>query len=151
MAQAKVAQRKAGTAVRQKGAPAKEPPKWTHGTFFWNELGTHDVERAKRFYAETLGWSFEAMPMPDRTYWIVKSGDQEMVAGIFDLSGPEYEKVPEHWMGYIAVDDIDARLKKAVAAGATIIRPPFDIPGVGRMAILNEPRGAMIAWMTPAS
>ena len=26
-----------------------------HGTFVWNELHTRDVERAKRFYGETLG------------------------------------------------------------------------------------------------
>ena len=27
----------------------------SHGTFYWNELMTRDVERAKTFYAETLG------------------------------------------------------------------------------------------------
>ena len=35
-------------------------------------------------------------------------------AGIFDISSPDFENVPESWMSYIAVDDVDARVKKAV-------------------------------------
>ncbi len=48
---------------------------WTHGAFYWNELMTRDAERDKKFYADTLGWSFDAMPTPDGgTYWIAKGG-----------------------------------------------------------------------------
>ncbi len=122
-----------------------------HGTFYWNELLARDVESAKTFYAETMGWTFEAMPMPDGgTYWLAKMGD-EPVGGIFDISGRDYEGVPESWMPYIAVDDVEARVKKAVKAGATVMKPIFDVPGVGRIAILKEPGGAGIGWMTPAS
>ena len=123
-----------------------------HGTFCWNELMTRDVERAKKFYTDTIGWSFEGMPMPGGggTYWIAKMGDQP-VAGIFDISSPEFGPVPESWMAYIAVDDVDARVKKALAAGAKQMKPTFDVPGVGRIAILMEPGGAGIGWMTPAS
>ena len=120
-----------------------------HGTFYWNELMTRNVERAKKFYAQTIGWSFDAMPMPDgNTYWLAKI-DGEPVAGIFDISGPEYGQVPESWMAYLAVDDVDARVQKAVKAGAKLMKPAFDVPGVGRIAILMEPGGAGIGWMTP--
>jgi uncharacterized protein len=124
----------------------------THGRFYWNELMTRDVERAKKFYADTLGWSFEGMPMPGGggTYWLAKAGG-EAVAGIFDISAPEFGPVPESWMAYIAVDDVDARVKKATAAGARLMKPIFDVPGVGRIAILMEPGGAGIGWMTPAN
>ena len=120
-----------------------------HGHFHWNELMTRDVEKAKKFYADTLGWSFEGMPMPDGTYWIA-SADGEPVAGIFDISGAEYKDVDESWMSYIAVDDVDARLRKAMQAGARVMKEPFDVPGVGRIAILTEPGGAGIGWVTPA-
>jgi uncharacterized protein len=123
----------------------------SHGAFYWNELMTRDVERAKRFYAETMGWSFDAMPMGGgSTYWVAKMGG-EPVAGIFDISGPEYGPVPESWMPYIAVDDVDARATKAVKTGAKIMKPAFDVPGVGRIVILMEPGGAGVGWMTPAS
>ena len=85
---------------------------WSHGHFYWNELMTRDVERAKKFYADTVGWSFEAMPMPDGTYWVAKMGD-EPVGGLFPTQRPQFDGVPESWMSYIAVDDVDARVKKA--------------------------------------
>jgi predicted enzyme related to lactoylglutathione lyase len=124
---------------------------WSHGKFYWNELMAHDVARAKKFYAETIGWSFDAMPMAEGwTYWIAKMGD-EPVGGIFELKGPEFAAMPEGWMSYIAVDDVDARVKKATSAGASVMRPAFDVPGVGRIVILREPGGAGVAWMTPAN
>jgi len=120
-----------------------------HGKIVWNELNTHDVEGAKRFLGATLGWMFEASPMPNFTYWIIKKGD-ERIGGIFDLNSDAMcNGVPEHWLTYIAVDDVDARLKAALAAGAIEGRPPQDIPGVGRMAVLQQPGGAMVAWLTP--
>ena len=124
----------------------------SHGTFYWNELMTRDVEGAKTFYAGTLGWSFDAMPMPGGggTYWVAKMGE-EPVGGILDISAPEFGPVPESWMAYIAVDDVDARVKKAVQAGAKLMKPAFDIPGIGRIAILTQPDGAGIGWMTPAA
>ncbi len=121
-----------------------------HGTFFWNELTTAKVKPAKEFYEKTLGWKFEGMPMPTGgTYWIAKAGDKS-VGGIFDTAGTDMASMPEFWMAYIAVDDVDKRVAKAKKAGATIVREPFDVPGVGRIAILKQPGGAGIGWMTPA-
>ena len=125
------------------------PQPCTHGHFYWNELMTRDAERDKAFYAETLGWSFAGMPMPDGTYWVAKVGDVP-VGGLFPIGGPQFAGVPEGWMSYIAVDDVDARVKKAQAKGATLMKPIFDVPGVGRIAVLREPGGAGIGWMTPA-
>jgi predicted enzyme related to lactoylglutathione lyase len=120
-----------------------------HGHFCWNELVTHDVEKAKSFYAATMGWSFDAMPGPNGgTYWIVKLGDRR-IGGMFPLEGAECAEVPEGWLPYIAVDDVDARVKKAQGAGAKLMRPLFDVPGIGRIAILKEPGGAGIGWITP--
>jgi predicted enzyme related to lactoylglutathione lyase len=122
----------------------------SHGTFHWNELMARDVAGAKKFYADTIGWSYDGMPMPGGgTYWLAKIGDQP-VAGIFDINGPDYQGVPENWMPYIAVDNVDARVKKAVAAGARVMKPAFEVPGVGRIVILMEPGGAAVGWITPA-
>jgi uncharacterized protein len=123
---------------------------WSHGHFHWNELMTRNPEQAKSFYGATVGWTFEAMPMPDGTYWVAKLGD-DAVAGIFPLSAPRFDGVPEQWMAYLAVDNVDQRVNKATAAGATLMRPLFDVPGVGRIAILREPGGAGVGWMTPAT
>lgn len=122
---------------------------WSHGSFYWNELMSWNVEGAKRFYAETLGWSYIPMEMPDGTYWVIKCGETT-VGGMFGLSEPHFAGVPESWMAYIAVDDIDARIATATAAGGTLMRPAFDVQGVGRIGIIREPGGAGIGWITPA-
>ena len=85
----------------------------SHGHFHWNELATRDVEKAKKFYADTLGWTYEGMPMPEGTYWVASAGG-EPVAGIVDAGS---DGTPESWMSYIAVDDVDARAKKGGASG----------------------------------
>ncbi len=121
-----------------------------HGTFYWNELMTRDVEGAKAFFAATLGWTFDAMPMPGFTYHVAKSGDQA-VGGIMDMAGMAPDDVPPHWMSYIDVDDVDARVAKAKAAGAEVMAEPFDVAGVGRIAIVKDPTGAVVGWITPAS
>jgi predicted enzyme related to lactoylglutathione lyase len=119
-----------------------------HGNFYWNELMTRDAGKAKRFYGDVIGWSFEGMDMPDGMYWVAKMGDKP-VGGLFPLNDPKFDGVPESWMSYLAVDDVDARVKNAVAAGAKLMRPIFDVPAVGRIAMLTEPGGAGIGWITP--
>jgi len=125
---------------------------WTHGTFYWNELMTHDSELARRFYHHTIGWTFDAMPMPGGgTYWIAKVGGDRPAGGIFEMKDPHFKNIPEHWLAYIAVDDVDKRVAMALEQGATAIRMPFDIEGVGRIAILHEPGNAAIGMITPVS
>ena len=88
------------------------PHEWSHGRFYWNELMTRDAEKAKKFYSSTVGWTFDPMPMPDGTYWVAKMGG-DYVGGLFPLTSPQFDGVPESWMSYLAVDDVDARVKKA--------------------------------------
>ena len=121
-----------------------------HGTFHWNELMTRDPKRAREFYGTTLGWTFDTMPMPGgQTYYVAKQGDKP-VGGLFEMIGADFANVPTHWFAYIEVDDVDRRVAAATKAGAKLQRPIFDVPGVGRIAIIQDPTGAHVGWMTPA-
>lgn len=121
----------------------------SHGTFHWNERLTRDAESIKTFYQDTIGWTFDSMPTPDgKAYWIA-TVDGKQVGGIFSIDAPEFDGVSEAWMSYLAVDDVDARITKAVKAGAKLMRPIFNVPEVGRIAMLKEPGGAGIGWITP--
>ncbi len=122
----------------------------THGTVHWTELNSHDVEKAKAYYARVCGWEYDAMPMAEGTYHIAKLGEQ-MVAGLFDLAVmPEMKDLPSHWLTYLAVDDVDAAAKETEAMGGNIIRAPWDVEGVGRIAIVSDPSGAALGLMTPS-
>ena len=121
------------------------------GAFHWNELMTRDVRKAKDFYAKTLGWTYDDVPMGDMygMYSMIKLGEQ-MIGGMFEMKGPMFEGQPDHWMPYIAVADVDALMKKVKDAGGTVVREPWDIPGVGRTALVTDAGGAMTGWMVPA-
>lgn len=121
-----------------------------HGTFYWNELNTHAPEKAREFYSKVIGWQFEEMPMPHGGAYLIAKQDGKPVAGVFPMSGPDFEGMPSHWLSYLAVDNVDQRLAAAKQAGAQVIREPFDVEGVGRIAILKDAAGAGIGWMTPA-
>lgn len=118
----------------------------THGAFSWSELQTNDVERAKAFYTEVVGWEIEEMEMPVGKYTVLKAGGQP-VGGIMQTPA-EAGDAPPHWGTFVTVDDVDARTEKARAAGASIMMPPMDIPGVGRFSVLQDPTGASIALIT---
>lgn len=108
---------------------------------------TTDVEKAKAFYAATVGWQIDAMPMPNGTYWIAKV-DGKPVAGMMTMQGLP-AGTPPHWFAYLEVDDVDARVKAMAANGGKVMRPPFDIPDVGRIAIIADATGAALGLMTP--
>jgi len=52
---------------------------------------TRDVEGAKAFYGEMVGWRFEAMPVEGGTYWVCQDGE-EPVGGILDISAARFER-----------------------------------------------------------
>jgi predicted enzyme related to lactoylglutathione lyase len=121
-----------------------------HGAVHWNELNTRDAKKAKEFYKKTLGWGYDDMPMGEMgTYTIIKSGDK-MIGGIWEMKGPTFDGVPENWFTYFAVDDIDKMMKKVKDAGGSVVREPWDVPTVGRIAIIKDSNGAPQGWMTPA-
>jgi uncharacterized protein len=119
-----------------------------HGAFMWNELMTADVEKAKSFYAKTVGWTIEEMKMPTGSYWIAKAGGTP-VAGMMNMTGVVSPGTPPHWFSYLEVDDVDRRAKDVETNGGKVHRPPFDIPDVGRIAIVADATGAMLGLMTP--
>jgi len=53
------------------------------------------------------------------------------------------------WLGYVHVPDVDASIGEIEAAGGALSMPATDIPGVGRIAMVNDPQGAPFYVMTP--
>ena len=102
-----------------------------HGTFFWNELMTWSVDKAKDFYGETLGWQYESHPMADGGIYTLCKAGEAAAAGIFEMKpGTGFDGVPDHWF-------------------SEIMRPAFDVPDVGRFAVVKDGAGAFIGWVTP--
>lgn len=119
-----------------------------HGHFAWAELNAHDPEGARRFCEILFNWTWEATAVADDSpYWVARCGG-ERAAGLFPLTAAQFMQVPDHWMSYLAVDDVDERAARVTAAGGTLIRAPWTVPGVGRLALLRLPGGAVMGLMT---
>ena len=120
-----------------------EKPLFTRGRFVWNDLMAKDPARARTFYSELMAWTVEEVDMgPMGKYPMLKNKGVGL-AGIMPLTGMPAE-VPSHWVQYVSVDDVDAACAQAPKLGGKVVVPAFDIPNVGRTALLQDPGGAVL-------
>jgi uncharacterized protein len=117
----------------------------TQGAFSWNELTTNDPAAAAEFYGGLLGWAVETMDMGGGPYRVVKVGDTA-VGGIMSVP-PDAPPMPPHWGCYVTVQDLAATLARCSALGGKVIVPAMEIPHVGRMAVIQDPQGALLNLM----
>ena len=106
------------------------------GSFCWPERGTGDLERTCAFYAGLFGWTYEEVPSAGGTYRFARLGG-DRVAGVLRLP----QGAPR-WNSYVRVAETDASAARAEALGGRLLAGPFEVPGVGRMAFLEDPGGA---------
>ncbi len=117
----------------------------SHGRFVWYELITTDVEAAKAFYAEVVGWGTQDASMPGMAYTLFTAGGTS-VSGLMGL--PEDARTlgfNPGWLGYVGVDDVDAAAERIERLGGTVQVPPKDIPNVSRVSVAVDPQTATIA------
>jgi predicted enzyme related to lactoylglutathione lyase len=127
-------------------ARMQEAPEYKPGTFCWVELGTTDSPGAKTFYTQLFGWDYEDYPMgPDGVYTMLKVDSKEVGALYELMPDMKAQGIPPHWLSYISVSNVDESAEKAKAEGATLMKEPFDVMTVGRMAIVQDPTGAVFA------
>jgi predicted enzyme related to lactoylglutathione lyase len=119
-----------------------------NGTFGWCELLTNDVAKAKSFYHETLGWTYTDMPTPSGGVYTLAHSGAAMAGGMIDMTGITAPGVGPHWFNYIEVDDVDHRVGLVAENGGKVLRAPFDIVNVGRVAIIADATGAAVGVMT---
>jgi predicted enzyme related to lactoylglutathione lyase len=118
------------------------------GTPTWNECVTSDIPAAAQFYATVLGMGSEAMPMGDLgSYTLLTNVEGRQIGGTMDLGGLP-EGTPPHWNVYFNVDDVDSTVGRIAELGGSSVAPAFDVPGVGRMAMVADAQGATFWVMT---
>ena len=118
-----------------------------HGDFIWYELLTADADAAQTFYADIFGWTVKDSGNADMDYRIFGE-----VGGMMQIT----DDMKAHgarpvWLGYIAVDDVDASAAAITKAGGAVQMPAMDIPTVGRIAMMTDPQGAPFYIMRTAS
>ena len=121
----------------------------TPGRFIWYELLTTDPKTAAKFYGDVVGWSVNAIGGPHGDYrqWAMAG---EGVGGMMTIPAPTAaDSMRPCWLGYINTPDVDQAAAAITEAGGAVHMPPFDIPGVGRVAMVADPQGAIFYIMAP--
>ena len=118
----------------------------SHGCFAWYELLTTDVAAARSFYSRVVGWDAQDASTAAFSYSVF-TADTVEVAGLMDLppEGRTAGAAPR-WIGYVAVDDIDATADRLQQLGGRIYVPPTD-SNIGRVSILIDPQTAALGMV----
>jgi len=125
-----------------------------HSEFCWTEIATDNLEACKTFYTEVFGWQLKkscAVDTEDFEYIEFGTNVEKQIGGMFEMK-PEFyggEQPKPHMNIYVAVDNVDETASRAFELGGTILRPPMDVPGVGRMCQIQDPTGARFFVITP--
>ncbi|MEJ0093858.1 MAG: VOC family protein [Methylocella sp.] len=117
----------------------------SHGRFVWYELMTTDMAAAKTFYTRVMGWRAQDASMPGAAYALFTAG-KASVTGVMDL--PEDAKktgAMSRWLGYVAVEDVDAAVDRIKQLGGAVRVPPRDVPNISRFSVVADPQMAALA------
>ncbi len=117
------------------------------GFFAWYELLTTDAGRARDFYTRVVGWRTEDAATAAFSYTIFCAGSDE-VGGLMELP-PDARRMgaTPRWVGYVAVNDIDAKVERLRSLGGAVFVPPTD-SNIGRVSIVADPQGATFGMVS---
>lgn len=122
------------------------------GAFCWVDLATTDPAGAKAFYGELFGWEAEDMPAGESGMYTMLSLDGDVVCAIYELdAGRREQGIPPHWFSYVSVEDAGATAARARELGGMVYGEAFDVLDAGRMAIVQDPTGAVFGAWQPRS
>jgi predicted enzyme related to lactoylglutathione lyase len=120
------------------------------GTFCWPELATTDQKAGVAFYRGLFGWELNDMPMgPGESYSMFRMRGRDVAAACALRPEERQQGVPPHWNAYVAVISADDAAKRAQELGGKVLAPPFDVMDAGRMAVLQDPTGAVFNVWQP--
>jgi len=114
------------------------------GTFCWTELSTPDAAGAKAFYGELFGWATNEVPMgPDGATYSMMQVEGRDAAALYQPAAGDGS--PAHWRSYVAVASAEETARRVTDAGGRVLAAPFDVFDAGRMAVAEDPTGAVFA------
>ncbi|AAV95814.1 glyoxalase family protein [Ruegeria pomeroyi DSS-3] len=116
------------------------------GQIVWHDLFTSDRARSMAFYQHVASWTYQIERATDFAWG---GGEKDFVLALSgDEAGAGFAETPSGqqngWIAYIEVPDVDAAVSRVVTLGGKIVREPFEVPGVGRNALVRDPLGAIV-------
>jgi len=120
--------------------------KYFPGKFVWHDLMTNDVTAVKKFYGELFGWKYIGTDDPKAKYTTITQNGRP-IGGIVFVENLEDGSNPSQWMSYISVEDVDKAVEFYKNNDGNILREAWNQNGRGRMAIVQDAQGALLALL----
>ncbi|MEV8035560.1 VOC family protein [Streptomyces sp. NPDC002742] len=110
------------------------------GTPCWADAMFSDVEGAKSFYGDVLGWTFGEASSEYGNYTQAYSGGKAVAAVVPPMPGQEGQSA---WCLYLASPDAAATAAKIKDKGGEVLMEPMQVGEFGTMALARDPGGAV--------
>lgn len=120
------------------------------GTFCWADLSTTDPAAAGKFYQALFGWQAQDMPMGDGAAYTMWTSGGKMAAGMAEMAPQQRQQgVPPFWLSHVQVASAADAAQKAASLGGTVLLPAMEVMGMGHMALIQDPTGAVLSLWQP--
>lgn len=122
------------------------------GTFCWIDLAAHDNDGAKAFYTALFGWTVDDRRYgdgPNDVYSMLRRDGRDAAASYTMDETQRAQGFPPAWLSYVCVESADQSAARAAELGGAVLAEAFDVMESGRMALIADPAGAMLALWEP--
>jgi len=121
------------------------------GKVIWHDLLTNDPEASQNFYRELFGWEFESVGSAaglssNSAYTLIRHNGR-LIGGMIDTVALNKKDDISQWVVLMSVEDIDAATAKFAADSGVVIAPPVNLQRRGRMSIVKDVEGALLALL----
>ena len=120
-----------------------------YGAIAWVDLTVPNAPELRDFYAAVAGWSPQDVKMGDYSDYTMRTSETgEAVAGVCHARGSNVG-IPQQWLVYVSVPDLDASLAECVKRGGKVFRARASMGSYGDVAVIQDPAGAVMALIQP--
>ena len=116
------------------------------GAIAWADLTVADAPAVRDFYAAVCGWTPTEVAMGDYADYAMAPEGGDPVAGVCHARG-DNAGLPAQWILYVTVENLDRSVAECTARGGALVTPVRDMGEYGRMAVVRDPAGAVLAIM----
>ena len=104
------------------------------------EMTVENADRAKEFYSNVFGWTFQKWGDDTMPYWLTTTG-QDAEPGINGGLMLRQGGMPPGTTNTMGVESVDKAVDTIKAAGGTIILEKMAVPGMGWVAYATDTEG----------
>ena len=129
--------------------PVTDQPTGAHipGKVVWHDLLTDDVAATQRFYGELFGWEFESPTVGQNSAYTLIKLNGSRIGGMIDTTKIRQDVNLTQWVSILSVDDVDAATALVKASGGTVYTEPTDLTDRGRISVVADAQGALVALL----